>query len=133
MAGVREALVALQSLSTIKKGTSLDSFRSPLKVKQIVEIPTTRGNTSLNVILTNMHNFYSPPSALPPSGGTYHLSILLFPSSNFKHSFSITYGTYCTLQNSGLLSFGMWLNTEDWCDIYSLKILMRKWLRSIVS
>ena len=57
----------------------MDSFCSSLKVKQIVKIPMTRGNTSLDVILTNMYNFYSPPSALPPFGGSYYLSILLSP------------------------------------------------------
>ena len=104
----------------------MDSFCSSLKVKQIVKIPTTRGNTSLDVILTNMYNFYNPPSALPLLGGSYHLSILLSPSSNFNHSFSITYGSYRPLQNSGLLSFGMWLNTEDWSDVYSLKNIDEK-------
>ena len=42
-------------------GLKMDSLRSSLKVKQIVKIPTTRGNTSLDVILTNMYNSYSPP------------------------------------------------------------------------
>ena len=87
-----------------------DSFCSLLKVEQIVKIPTTR-------VLTNIYNFYSPSSVSPPLGGSYHLSVLLSPSSNFKHSFSMTYGTYSPLQNSGLLSFGLWLNTEDWSDI----------------
>ena len=48
------------------------------------------------------------------------------PLSNFNHSFSITYGTNQPLRNSGLLSFGMWLNTEDWSDIYSVKNLDEK-------
>jgi len=89
----------------------------------IVKLPTTRKNTSLDVILTNMNNFYTPPSAMPPLGGSYHLSILLTPSSNFEHSFSITY-RLC--QNSALLSCVMWLNIEDWSDIYSFKNLDEK-------
>ena len=87
---------------------------------------TTSGNTSLDFILTNMYNFYIPPSALPSLGEIYHLSILLSSSSNFKHSFSISYGTYRLLQNSGHLSFGMWLNTEDCSNIYKLKFLGEK-------
>ena len=104
----------------------MDSFCASLKVKQIIKTPTTRGNTSLDVILTNMYNFYSPPSTLPPLGGSIHLSILLSPSSNFKHYFYIAYSTYRPLQNSGLLSFGVGLNTENWSDIYSLQNLDEK-------
>ena len=92
-------------------------------VKQIVKTPTTRGNTSLDVILTNMYNFYSRPSTLSPLGGSYHLSILLSPSSNFKQTFSEAYSTYRPLQS---FSFGMWLSTEDWSDIYSLQNLDEK-------
>ena len=48
----------------------MDSFCASLKVKQIVKTQTTWGNTSLDVILTDMYNFYSPPSTLPPLGGS---------------------------------------------------------------
>ena len=75
------------------------------------------------VILINKYNFYSPSSALPPLGGSYHLLIVLSSSSNFENFFSTTYGAYHPIQKFYLLSFGMWLNTEDWSNIYSLKNL----------
>jgi len=42
-------------------------------LKQVVYIPTTKGGSSLDVICTNLHKFYSQPEALPPLGGSYHI------------------------------------------------------------
>ena len=98
----------------------MDSNCSLLIVKQIVNTPTTSRSTSLDIILNNPSNF-SPLLQLCSLGGSY-LPLLLSPSPNFKHSFSIIYGSYHSLKNSGLLSF-KWPNAEDWPNVYNMQNL----------
>ena len=51
-------------------------------LKQIVNMPTTKGGTSLNIIFTNMHEFYQRPNSLPPSW--WQLPSYAFTKIRFK-------------------------------------------------
>jgi hypothetical protein len=48
------------------------SLARSLNLKTLVDFPTTKGNTSLDVILTNLSEYYQNPSKLAPLGGSYH-------------------------------------------------------------
>ena len=56
-----------------------------LHLKQVVNIPITKGGSSLDVICTNLHKFYFEPEALPPLGGSYRY-ILKMPTSQQRYS-----------------------------------------------
>ena len=65
-------------------------LKSNFKLKQIVNFPTRAQNT-LDLILTNLHEFYDTPVKKPPFGLSDHLSIevnsksrTLLPQSKFK-------------------------------------------------
>ncbi len=56
-------------------------------LKQIVDF-TTRGSSKLDLILTNLADFYDKPYSIyiPPSGLSDHLTILAFPNIRTKET-----------------------------------------------
>ena len=50
---------------------NIDGLLNPFRLKQIVKVPT-RKKATLDLILTNMHEYYSPPQAYPPFGLSDH-------------------------------------------------------------
>ena len=97
----------------------IDSICTSLNIKQLVKISTTKGNTSLDVICSNMSKYYNSPQALPPLGGSYHYCLLFSPSSAIEHSFTTSIGVCRPLSDTGLFSFGSWLTSESWSDLYN--------------
>ncbi len=53
---------------------NITRLQSSYNLKQIVKFPT-RGNNTLDLILTNMKDFYDSPISLPPFGLSDHVSI----------------------------------------------------------
>ena len=96
----------------------LDSTCIAFNLKKVVKVPTTKGNTTLDLICTNLSKFYKPVSTLPPLGGSYHFSLFLSPLAKVKQSFSITETAYRPLTDSGLFNFGSWITTENWSTVY---------------
>ena len=58
-----------------KNDLRIESFLRSQGLKQIVKFPTTKGNTKLDVICTNLSEYYNEPQDLPPLGGSYHYMI----------------------------------------------------------
>ena len=50
---------------------NMDGLLNHFRLKQIVKVPT-RKKATLDFILTNMHEYYSPPQAYPPFGLSDH-------------------------------------------------------------
>ena len=98
----------------IKLASTCNSF----SLKQIVKVPTTKGNSTLDLICTNMSNFYRPVTILPPLGGSYHFSLLLSTLATVKHSFTITETVFRPLIDSGLYNFGSWITSENWSPVH---------------
>jgi len=80
----------------------------------------------LHVILTNQNNFYSPPLSLASIGWELSFVLPRIPSFSSNHTSSVAYGSFRSLQNNGLQSFGTWLSTEDRSYIYNLHDLDEK-------
>ena len=59
------------------------SFRNTFKLKQIVKFHT-RGNQTLDLVLTNIKEFYEEPIKRPAFGLSDHASVELQPLSRFK-------------------------------------------------
>ena len=53
-------------------------LRNGFKLKQIIKFPT-RGQNTLDLILTNLKSFYGDPKKLPPFGLSDHFSIKVLP------------------------------------------------------
>ena len=55
-------------------------LKSSFKLKQIITFPT-RGSNTLDLILTNLHEFYNSPVQRPPFGLSDHMTIDLQPKT----------------------------------------------------
>ena len=57
---------------------NIDCLLNHFRLKQIVKVPT-RKKATLDPILTNMHEYYSPPQAYPPFGLSDHNVVVATP------------------------------------------------------
>jgi hypothetical protein len=62
----------------------LKSICNGFNLKQVVKVPTTKGNATLDLICTNLSKFHRPVSTLPFLGGSYHFSFVLYPLATVK-------------------------------------------------
>ena len=95
------------------------------KLKQIVSLPTCNLKT-LDVILTNLWQWYSVPVVVPPvpcddpSKGvpSDHSTPVAHPLSNI-HQVKNVYVTKTArpLPDSGIREFGQWIVSEDWTSV----------------
>ena len=104
-------------------------------LKQIVKKPT-RGNATLDLIVTNMKNWYNDPEILLAIKMSDHMSILLHPVSTYHHPDNITKVWVRKRKQSNMLAFGRFLSGLNWnvfsqlpdcqkmCDLFYDIILM---------
>ncbi|XP_071963865.1 uncharacterized protein [Antedon mediterranea] len=86
-------------------------------LKQIVNFPT-RELATLDFILTNFETKYHTPEAMSPLGFSDHICILWKPKvqaiKNVVKSISVR-----PLYDTRIRSFGTWIVSQNWNDIYS--------------
>ena len=89
-------------------------------LKQIVKNPT-HGDSYLDLIYTNMHQFYREPEHLSPIGLSKHQSILCTPLPSYKHqpakSYKVRVRNY-SLQNRTM--FSRTLQSIRWEPMYHM-------------
>ena len=88
---------------------------SPLKLRQIVKFPT-RGNNTLDKILTNMHKLYKDPTSLPALGRSDHSSVLWEPILQ-QNSEPIKKQYTRRFPDSRIREFGSWITQQDWHEV----------------
>ena len=103
----------------------LDSYGA---LKQIVSVPTRNGAT-LELLLTDLHPFYHPPTTLPPlqvdddkdGADSDHDVILMAPSESSQYAVDRTRKTVHTrpIPESKIEQFGKELTTHDWSEVFS--------------
>ena len=93
------------------------SISRKLGVKQLVKFPT-RADAILDLILTNMQDFYNEPTQLPPIGRSDHNSIIL--TSNDSVALKGINTTVYRRRISGinLSQVSNWLTKEKWNAVY---------------
>ena len=77
----------------------------------------TRGNNTLDQILTNMRDMYNPTLHLPPLGHSDHQCLLLVPKQKEKLPAYPKRVRLLTTGNLAVLSRKVIL--EDWSDVYA--------------
>jgi hypothetical protein len=73
--------------------TCINQITNQFRLKQLVKFPT-RGERTLDLILTNSAKFYQNPEKKPPFGLSDHFTVTIFPnlrpsSSNTKKLISV--------------------------------------------
>ena len=97
-------------------------------LKQVVTIPTRKDpDAILDTIITSLWPYYHPPSSLPPldndesalGAPSDHLIIYMKPiSSSHPKVRNTKTVTFRPLTESGLESFGNWIISQNWENVY---------------
>ena len=101
----------------------LDSYGA---LKQFNSVPTRKG-ANLELLLTDLHPFYHPPTTLPPlqvdedktGSDSDHDIVLLAPRCNSKFKVERIKKTIKTrpLPDSGLIHFGKDITNQKWDEV----------------
>ena len=104
-------------------------------LKQFNSVPIRKG-AILELLLTDLHPFYHPPTTLPPlqvdddSNGSDsdHDIVLLAPKSNCKFKVERTRKTVKTrpLPDSGIDKFGQEITTQKWDEVLQVESIDQK-------
>ncbi len=94
---------------------NIKNLSRQFQLKQLVHLPT-RGTNTLDLILTNMHSFYEPNSAIshPPFGLSDHCVILLYPKQRESTSNTKKIVYKRDTRPSPKQMLGNFLNQIDW-------------------
>lgn len=103
---------------------NIDSILRGNKLKQIVTFPT-RGNATLDLILTNILDHYQLPSPYSPIGLSDHACVLWKP----RHRIPVNTKKSCVIRPFGASSiraFGRWIQDQSWSEVYESKCTQDK-------
>ena len=82
-------------------------------LKQIVKKPT-RGDATLDLMLTNMKRWYNDHEILPAISQSDHMLVLLLPSGQLRRSNTITKAWIRKRKPSNVQAFGQFLSKLNW-------------------
>ena len=83
------------------------------RLKQIVKVPT-RKDVTLDLIMTNLYEYYSEPKAFPPFGLSDHATVLVSPKNREKSVNPTKYVSKRDMRASRKAELGRYLSTMDW-------------------
>ncbi len=96
-----------------------------LNLTQVVDFPT-HGNSTLDLILTDVGTHYLPPQQLPPMGRSTHVTILLPATPTNSPSPAVT-RTYRPTPDSAIRNFGQWITHHPWTEVLTVQDVQQKW------
>ncbi|MEL7520669.1 MAG: reverse transcriptase family protein, partial [Cyanobacteria bacterium J06553_1] len=88
----------------------------PLRLIQVVKIPT-RGQNTLDKILTNIHKLYKAPISLPALGSSDHVSVLWEPIHHQQQPNQPKTQYSRRFPDSKIREFGMWITQQTWQEV----------------
>jgi len=98
-----------------------------LHLTQIVDFPT-HGQTTLDLIITDLSQQYTPPQPLPPMGRSSHLSVLWAPILTTSLPKTTITKTHRPLPDSAIRRFGQWIVQHPWTEVTAVDDVNTKWL-----
>lgn len=96
----------------------MKSIGRKLGVKQVVNFPT-RADATLDLILTNIQDYYDEPIQLPPLGRSDHNSIVFTPKQSIAPKGTNTKIYRRKLNNANLSKLHDCLKNTKWDDVYN--------------
>ena len=91
-------------------------LRNHFKLKQLVKFPT-RGQATLDLILTNMGNHFSTPESFPPFGLSDHSTVIVKPKERILNQHTRKKINIRDMRESKKTSLGRYLSNVDWSCI----------------
>ena len=95
---------------------SINSILRGNNLKQIVTFPT-RGNATLDLILTNIQDHYHKPSPYSPVGKSDHACVLWKPEHKLPDNTKKTH-VIRLFGDSSVRALGTWIQNQSWNEVY---------------
>ena len=92
----------------------------PLNLKQVVKVPT-RGNNTLDKIITNLHKLYNAPVSLPNLGNSDHSSVLWEPCHQQQSKEPVKTQYTRRFPDSRIREFGRWITQQSWQEVLDME------------
>ena len=106
---------------------NIDGLLNHFRLKQIVKV-STRKKATLDLILTNMQEYYSPPQAYPPFGLSDHNVVLAPPMDGKRNINNKKVTMRRDLRTSNKAALGRYLTQINWPLLFTpLVICEEKW------
>ena len=93
-------------------------LQNHFKLKQLVKFPT-RGQATLDLILTNMADKYAEPESFPPFGLSDHVTVIVAPKARDAADNTRISITTRDTRESKKVSLGRYLCNIDWACVYN--------------
>ena len=97
-----------------------------LNLTQVVTF-ATHEQATLDLIITDMAQQYSPPRSLPPLGRSTHVTILWSPSPTISTPRREVTRHHRPLPDSALREFGRWIVQHPWSEVLEAEDVETKW------
>ena len=97
-----------------------------LNLTQVVNFPTHEQAT-LDLILTDMAEQYSPPRPLPPLGRSTHITILWTPAPSTSIPRQKVTRHHRPMPDSAKREFGRWIIQHPWNEVLDVEDVETKW------
>ena len=91
----------------------------------------TRKDATLDLIMTNLYEYYSEPKAFPPFGSSDHATVLVSPKNREKSVNSTKYVFKRDMRASRKAELGRYLSTMDWDLVLSPRATCDKLERTL--
>ena len=97
-----------------------------LNLTQVVTFPTHE-QTTLDLIMTDMAQQYSPPRPLPPLGRSTHITILWTPAPSTSIPKKKVTRHHRPMPDSSVREFGRWIVQHPWREVLDAEDVETKW------
>ncbi|KAI8487943.1 hypothetical protein Bbelb_343910 [Branchiostoma belcheri] len=87
------------------------------RLVQVVDTPT-RGQSILDVIITDLQHYYQKPEVISPLGLSDH-NMVLWKANNLKSGNRTKTKTVRPMRDSDIRAFGQWICSYDWEEVYA--------------
>ena len=105
----------------------ISQLTSQFHLTQMVKFPT-RGERTLDLILSNLDRFYNNPERFSPFGLSDHCTVALFPKLRVKENNSACKTIRIRkLKSSSRQAFGRFLTSLDWSSLDNYNAVHDKW------
>ena len=112
----------------------ISRIKNQFRLKQLIQFHT-RGNRTLDLILTNLEQYYQPPVRLPPFGLSDHFTVFVEPKLRTDHQTNKRIRQSRDLRPSRRAAMGAFVNDFDWSILNQFQTCEEKlnYFQSVIS
>ena len=112
----------------------ISRIKNQFRLKQLIQFHT-RGNRTLDLMLTNLEQYYQLPVRLPPFGLSDHFTVFIEPKLRTDHKTNKRIRQSRDLRPSRRAAMGAFINDFDWSVLNQFQTCEKKlnYFQSVIS